>query len=79
MVVEKFESPAHHMLTPRELELITLMVRGMLVKEIARTLLVSEKTVRNHLSNIYRKCGVYDRVQVVLYALKTGLVDWKEI
>jgi len=77
--MEQLESQARHMLTPRELELITLMVRGMMVKEIARTLLVSEKTVRNHLSNIYRKCGVYDRVQVVLYALKTGLVDWNEI
>lgn len=77
--MEQLEPQAQHMLTPREMELITLMVRGMMVKEIARTLLVSEKTVRNHLSNIYRKCGVYDRVQVVLYALKTGLVDWKEI
>ncbi|HEY7415929.1 MAG TPA: response regulator transcription factor [Ktedonobacteraceae bacterium] len=77
--MEQLEAQAHRMLTPREMELLTLMVRGMLVKEIARTLLVSEKTVRNHLSNIYRKCGVYDRVQVVLYALKTGLVDWKEI
>ena len=66
-------------LTAREVEMIRLMARGMMVKEIARTLQVSEKTVRNHLSNIYRKCDVYDRVQIVLYALKMGLVHLSEV
>ncbi len=66
-------------LTAREVEIIRLMARGMMVKEIARVLQVSEKTVRNHLSNIYRKCNVYDRVQIVLHALKMGLVHLSEV
>jgi DNA-binding NarL/FixJ family response regulator len=62
-------------LTMREREMVLLIARGMVVKEIARRLNVSEKTVRNHLSSIYRKLAVYDRSQVVIYALKKGLID----
>jgi DNA-binding NarL/FixJ family response regulator len=77
--VSRIELQTGHTLTEREVEMIRLMARGMVVKEIARTLQVSEKTVRNHLSNIYRKCNVYDRVQIVLYALKMGLVHLSEV
>jgi DNA-binding NarL/FixJ family response regulator len=66
-------------LTGRELETILLICRGMVAKEIARTLAVSEKTVRNHFSAIYRKLGVYDRTQVVVYALKHGLITIQEL
>jgi len=62
-------------LSEREVELLRLIAKGMLAKEIARTLSVSEKTVRNHISSIYRKLDMYDRSQVVIYALKHGLVD----
>lgn len=66
-------------LTTRERELVILIARGMVVKEIARLLHVSEKTVRNHLSNIYHKLAVYDRSQVVIYALKKGLIDLQSL
>ncbi len=66
-------------LTTREREMVILIARGMVVKEIARLLNVSEKTVRNHLSNIYRKLAVYDRSQVVIYALKKGLIDLQSL
>jgi DNA-binding NarL/FixJ family response regulator len=62
-------------LTSREMETLVLVAKGLVAKEIARTLSISEKTVRNHISNIYRKLDVYDRSQLVIYAMKKGLVD----
>lgn len=62
-------------LTAREMEMLILISRGMVAKEIAHTLAISEKTVRNHISSIYRKLNVYDRSQVVIYAMKKGLID----
>jgi DNA-binding NarL/FixJ family response regulator len=66
-------------LTARERELVILIARGKVVKEIAPILNVTEKTVRNHLSNVYHKLAVYDRSQVVIYALKKGLVDLQSL
>ncbi len=65
-------------LTAREMETLLLVARGMIAKEIARALSISEKTVRNHISSIYRKLGVYDRSQVVIYAMKKGLITIQE-
>ena len=65
----------HDGLTSRELQMLVLVAKGMVAKEIARTLAISEKTVRNHISSIYRKLDIYDRSQVVIYAMKKGLVD----
>lgn len=65
----------HDGLTSREMQMLVLVAKGMLAKEIARTLAISEKTVRNHISSIYRKLDIYDRSQVVIYAVKKGLVD----
>jgi len=62
-------------LTSREMQMLVLVAKGMIAKEIARTLAISEKTVRNHISSIYRKLDIYDRSQVVIYAMKKGLVD----
>ena len=62
-------------LTPRELQMLAMIARGLVAKEIAHELRISEKTVRNHVSNIYRKLGIYDRSQAVLYAIKKGLVS----
>lgn len=62
-------------LTTRELQMLAMIARGMVAKEIAHELRISEKTVRNHISNIYRKLGIFDRSQIVLYALKKGLVN----
>ena len=60
-------------LTPRELEMLTMLVQGHGVKDVASELCISERTARNHLSNIYHKLGVFDRSQAVLYAIKQGL------
>lgn len=65
-------------LTAREMQMIELIARGMVAKEIAHLLAISEKTVRNHISSIYRKLEIYDRSQVVIYAMKKGLIDIDE-
>ncbi|MEW6637644.1 MAG: response regulator transcription factor [Actinomycetota bacterium] len=66
-------------LTERELEVVKAIARGLSNKEIARELNISEKTVRNHASNIYKKLHIFDRTQAVLYALRKGLVDLEEL
>jgi DNA-binding NarL/FixJ family response regulator len=62
-------------LTDREVEILTLLANGMGNKQIAYGLKISEKTVRNHVSNMYQKLGIYDRTQAVLYAVRKGLVE----
>jgi DNA-binding NarL/FixJ family response regulator len=66
-------------LTDRELEVIKALSQGKSNKEIARDLEISEKTVRNHASNIYRKLHIFDRTQAVLYAIREGLVDLEDL
>jgi DNA-binding NarL/FixJ family response regulator len=62
-------------LTNREIEILKLLANGMANKQIAYRLKISEKTVRNHVSNMYEKLGIYDRSQAVLYAVRKGLVE----
>ncbi len=62
-------------LTRREIEILKLLAGGMANKQIAYRLKISEKTVRNHVSNMYEKLGIYDRSQAVLYAVRKGLVE----
>lgn len=62
-------------LTAREVEILKLIAVGQANKQIAYRLSISEKTVRNHVSNIYEKLGIYDRSQAVLYAVRKGLVE----
>lgn len=61
-------------LSRRELEVLEHVVRGENNKEIAEKLFISEKTVKNHLTNIFRKINVKDRTQAVLYSVKNKLV-----
>jgi len=61
-------------LTPRELEVVGLVVKGARNREIAEKLFISEGTVKIHLHNIYERLGVAGRVEVILYAQKRGLV-----
>jgi NarL family two-component system response regulator LiaR len=61
-------------LTPRELEVIALVARGLSNKAIARELGISEKTVKTHVSNLLGKLGLTDRTQAALYAVREGLV-----
>jgi DNA-binding NarL/FixJ family response regulator len=62
-------------LTERELEVIKALGQGMSDRQIAHALSISEKTVRNHTSNIYRKLHIFDRTQAVIYAVREGVID----
>lgn len=66
---EKIES-----LTKRELEVLVQVANGMFNKEIANTLKISERTVKNHLSNIFRKIDVSDRTQAAVFAIKNDII-----
>ncbi len=61
-------------LTVRELEVLEYIVQGNSNREIADALYISEKTVKNHLSSIFRKIEVFDRTQAAMYAVKNKLV-----
>jgi len=60
-------------LTAREVEVLDLIADGLLNKEIAKKLYISEKTVKNHVSSIFRKLNVSDRTQATIYAFKNNL------
>ena len=60
-------------LTAREIEVLELIAEGMINKEIAKQLYISEKTVKNHVSNIFRKLDVSDRTQAAIYAFKHNI------
>ena len=57
-------------LTRRETEILVLIAKGLLNKEIADKLNITERTVKNHISNIFKKINVYDRTQAAVYAIK---------
>jgi len=61
-------SPLEHDLTERELEVLRLLAVGATNREIAEALVVSEGTVKNHVSNILSRLGLRDRIQAALYA-----------
>jgi DNA-binding NarL/FixJ family response regulator len=61
------------MLTDREEEILALRSHGRTNTEIARRLVVSDKTVRNHITNIFAKLGVADRSQAIIRARDAGL------
>jgi len=61
-------------LTPREMEVLQLIARGLSNKELAKKLTISEKTVKSHLSSIFSKLHLSDRTQAAIYALKHNLV-----
>ena len=62
-------------LTKRELEVLIQVAYGMFNKEIANILDISERTVKNHISNIFKKIDVNDRTQAAIFAIKNNLVQ----
>jgi DNA-binding NarL/FixJ family response regulator len=62
-------------LTPREREVVKLVAEGLTSKQIAQTLVISEKTVERHRANILEKLGMRDRVDLTRYAIRHGLIE----
>ncbi|GGM35519.1 transcriptional regulatory protein DegU [Paraliobacillus quinghaiensis] len=64
-----------HLLTRRECEVLQLLADGKSNRGVAETLFISEKTVKNHVSNILQKMNVNDRTQAVVMAIRNGWVE----
>ncbi len=62
-------------LTKREIDVLKLVAEGKFNKEIAEKLGISERTVKNHVSNMFKKIGVADRTQAAVFAIRNNLVD----
>ncbi len=62
-------------LTSREKEVLELIAEGLINREIAKKLYISEKTVKNHVSNIFKKLKVSDRTQAAIYAYKNNITS----
>ena len=68
-------TPTSEPLTPRELEVLRLMARGLQNKEIANELVISERTVKFHVSSILQKLDAGNRTEAVTIAIQQGMVD----
>ncbi len=73
-LVQQRQMPAMEMVSPRELEVLSLVARGASNREIARSLHLSEATVKTHLIHLFGKLGVSDRTAAVTVALERGLL-----
>jgi two-component system NarL family response regulator len=71
----KKASKIEHDLTEREITVLKLVAEGKTNKEIANDLNLSEKTIKNHVRNIFHKLHVYDRTQAAIHAIRKGLIE----
>lgn len=62
-------------LTKREIEILAQVASGMFNKEIANNLNISERTVKNHISNIFKKIDVSDRTQAAVFAIRNNIIN----
>jgi DNA-binding NarL/FixJ family response regulator len=74
-VLERGRDEADEDLTPREQEIVKLVAEAHTTRQIAEILHLSEKTVENHRGNAMRKLGMRDRVELVRYAIRRGLIE----
>jgi len=77
----EFTDTAYNRLTPREQEIMVLVVEGLSSSEIAERLFISPKTVENHRASIMHKLDLHSTIELVRYAAKIGIIDidlWKE-
>jgi DNA-binding NarL/FixJ family response regulator len=74
----RMNAPAGPKLSPREKEVLQLLVDGLAISQIARRLYISESTAKTHVANIYEKLGAGNRAQAVMAAVRLGLVEGRE-
>lgn len=74
MIAKNSDKEKMKNLTKRELEVLVLVSEGMFNKEIADKLSISERTVKNHISSIFKKIDVADRTQAAVFAIRNNLI-----
>lgn len=72
---EKKQNSIVNLLTSREREVVELVAKGATNREVAQELVISENTVKNHISNILGRLDLRDRVQIVIFAYENNLID----
>jgi DNA-binding NarL/FixJ family response regulator len=77
-VAAGLRGPATAGLTRREREIVRHVAVGLRNAEVGRELGISEVTVKTHINNIFQKLGLRDRVELALYAVRTGIIDVDE-
>jgi DNA-binding NarL/FixJ family response regulator len=77
-IVASMRQPVSTNLTAREIEITRWVARGLRNAEIGTKLFISEQTVKTHLNNIFQKIEVRDRVELTLYATRTGIADLQD-
>ncbi|HZC26087.1 MAG TPA: response regulator transcription factor [Actinopolymorphaceae bacterium] len=75
----RVEEPVAPQLTERETEVLRLVAKGLSYRDIADRLVLSHRTVQNHVQNTLRKLQLHNRVALVRYAMQTGLDDGEEL
>ena len=75
ITMEAAEDPAFEALSPREREILALISEGLGNADIGERLSISEKTVRNHVSNLFDKLGVWTRAQAIVFARDRGFME----
>ena len=73
-LMSRLRAPAVEALTPRELQVLTLVADGLTNAQIGRRLFIGEATVKTHLLRVFGKLGVDDRTRAVTIALERGLL-----
>ncbi len=71
----RMNAPSGPKLSPREREVLELLVDGLAISQISRRLFISESTAKTHVANIYEKLGAGNRAQAVMAAVRLGLVE----
>lgn len=77
-LADRLRHPNSSPLSPREEEVVRHVALGMRNAEVAKKLFISEQTVKTHLNNVFQKLGVQDRVELTVYAIRTGLISVHE-
>jgi two-component system NarL family response regulator len=75
--VKRPPRPAHN-LSAREVDILRRVAKGKTNKEIASELQLSEKTIKNHVRNIFHKMGVYDRTEAAMKGVQEGIIDLEQ-
>jgi two-component system, NarL family, response regulator LiaR len=77
--IEDYSGQLPGQLSEKEVEILRMLAHGMTDQAISRELFVTEVTIRTHVSRIVKKLGLQNRVQAILYSLRSGLVSESEI